>query len=100
MKSQAAETSCTDLRADQALLDRFGADIKTFGLVGEQKNAQVVLLAAVSAKLPKPLNVNVEGASAAGKNHLLAAVARLIPDEDKKILTGMSPKVLMHSGED
>jgi hypothetical protein len=42
----------------------------------------------------------VGGASSAGKNHLTGTVARFIPEEDKKILTGMSPKVLMHSAED
>jgi hypothetical protein len=89
-----------DLQTERHLLDRFSVDIEASGLVGETKNAQVILLAAVSAKLHKPLNVNAGGASAAGKNHLLGAVARFIPDADKKFLTGMSPKVLMHSGED
>lgn len=89
-----------DLRAERTLLDRFSLEIEASGLVGERQNAEVIFLAAASAKLQRPLNVNVEGASAAGKNYLLAAVARLIPDEDKKTLTGMSPKVLMHSEED
>ena len=88
------------LAQESDLLGRFERDVEVAGLVGEKKNAKVVLLAAASAKLQKPLNVNVGGASAAGKNHLTGTVARFIPDEDKKLLTGMSPKVLMHSGED
>lgn len=91
--------SSLDLRSESNLLGRFERDVELAGLVGEKKNAKVILLAAVSAKLEKPLNVNVGGASAAGKNHLTGTVARFIPDEDKKIITGMSPKVLMHSGE-
>jgi hypothetical protein len=62
-------------------------------------NAKVVFLSALSAKLKKPLNVSVGGESSAGKNHLTGCVAKFIPDESKKILTGMSAKVLMHSEE-
>ncbi len=93
------EANSFSLCSEQNLLDLFVAEAESSGLVGEHKNARVVLLAAVSAKLEKPLNVSVGGASAAGKNHLTGTVARFIPDEDKKILTGMSPKVLMHSDE-
>ena len=89
-----------DLQSESDLLGRFERDVVSAGLVGETKNAKVILLAAVSAKLQRPLNVSVGGSSSAGKNHLLGTVARFIPDEDKKFLTGMSPKALMHSGED
>lgn len=81
------------------LLQRFERDAEVSGLIGEKNNAKVILLVAASAKLEKPLNVNVAGSSSAGKNHLINCVARFIPDEDKKYLTGMSPKVLMHSEE-
>ena len=82
------------------LLRKFAEDLKRAGLVGEAVNAQLVFLAAASARLPKPLNLTVCGASAAGKNHLIETVARFFPDEQKKFLTGMSPKALMHSEED
>ncbi len=81
------------------LLRQFEQDIALAGLVGEEENAKVVFLSAVSAKLQKPLNVSVSGESSAGKNHLTGCVAKFIPDEDKKILTGMSAKVLTHSDE-
>jgi len=90
----------TDLRLESDLLARFEHDVESAGLVGERNNAKVILLGSASAKLRKPLNVNVGGASASGKNHLIGAVARFIPDEDKKILTGMTPKVLMYAEED
>jgi hypothetical protein len=88
-----------NLQSEPELLTRFERDAGLAGLVGETKNAKVILLAAASAKLQKPLNISVGGASSAGKNHLIGTVARFIPESDKKILTGMSPKVLMHSGE-
>lgn len=89
-----------DLSADRSLLQRFERDVERAGLVGERQNAKIILLTAVSARLQKPLNVSVGGASSAGKNHLIGCVARFIPEEHKKILTGMSPKTLMHAEED
>lgn len=88
------------LAEEPDLIERFKEDVELAGLVGEKQNAVAVLLCAASAKLPKPINLTVQGASAAGKNHLTGMVARFIPDEMKKVLTGMSPKALMHSAED
>jgi hypothetical protein len=82
------------------ILERFGADAERAGLIGERENAKIVFLAAISAALEKPLNVSVHGASSAGKNCLTGAVAKFIPEERKKMLSGMSPKALMHSAED
>jgi hypothetical protein len=89
-----------DLRSEPDLLRRFEHDVELAGLVGEKNNAKIILLAAASAKLARPLNVSVGGSSSAGKNYLIGTVARLIPEEDKKNLTGMSPKALMYAGED
>lgn len=94
------ETDSDLLVSDPRLFQRFERDIEIAGLVGEQKNAKIVFLAAVSAMLAKPLNVSVTGESSAGKNHLTGTVANFIPDDKKKMLSGMSPKALMHSAED
>jgi hypothetical protein len=88
------------LRDESNLIQRFGRDVEMAGLVNEKKNASLVLLTGISAKRQKPLNASIAASSAAGKNHLMGTVARFIPDEDKKILTGMTPKVLMHAEED
>jgi hypothetical protein len=81
------------------LLEQFTQDVEHQGLVGEKNNAAVVFLAAVSAKLTKPLSVTVQGSSSSGKNHLLNCVCEFIPEKDKKILSGMTSKVLMHAKE-
>ncbi|MGB8474544.1 MAG: hypothetical protein WCE61_10725 [Candidatus Acidiferrum sp.] len=78
----------------------FEHDVQAVGLIGEEKNARIILLAAISARLGKPLNVSVHGTSSAGKNHLTGTVAKFIPADMKKMLSGMSPKTLMHSAED
>ena len=81
------------------LIQRFLEDVERAGLVGEKNNAVTVFLCAVSAKLDRPLSLTVQGASSAGKNHLLSRVASFIPPKSKKFLTGMTPKTLMHAGE-
>jgi hypothetical protein len=49
------------------------------GLVGEERNALVVFVVAVSRLLAKPLNLFVKGQSSSGKNHTVRKVLRLIP---------------------
>ena len=88
-----------ELYNEPDLIQRFQEDVELAGLIGERKNAAIVFLSAVSAKLRKPLNLTIQGSSAAGKNHLLSCVANFIPEEMKKMITGMSPKVLMHADE-
>jgi len=88
------------LEAETSLIERFQHDVELAGLVGEKKNAAIVFLCSISAKLSRPLNLTVQGSSSAGKNHLIGTVARFIPDGMQKNLTGMTPKVLMHSAED
>ena len=95
------ERLTTNPLADERDLIRcFQADAEERGLVGEKDNAATVLLCAVSARLSKPLNLTVNGESSSGKNFLLNKVAECLPDEHKKVLTGMSPKALMHAQED
>jgi hypothetical protein len=88
------------LAKEPDLIRRFSEDVEQAGLVGERENAATVFLCALSAKLPNPLNLTVQGASSSGKNYLLARAASFIPDEMKRFLSGMTPKVLMHAAED
>lgn len=81
------------------LLRRLESDLALAGLVNEGNNGKIVFLVASSAALRKPLNLTICGASAAGKNHIIECVAKLIPEERRKFLTGMTPKALMHTGE-
>jgi DNA primase len=88
------------LADEPRLVDRFLADIDAAGLVGEQRNALTIFLAAISAALSDPLHVTIQGSSSAGKNFLMARVSDFIPDERKRFMSGMSPKALMHADED
>jgi hypothetical protein len=99
MPAAAIQAPEGELTRETDLLGRFGRDVERAGLVGESKNAKIIFLVAVSARLSKPLSVSIQGGSAAGKNHLEGSVAAFIPEEMKIFLSGMSPKNLMHSGE-
>jgi hypothetical protein len=89
-----------DLAHEPLLIERFERDVELLGLVGEKKNAVLVLLSALSARLSRPLNLTVQGSSSAGKNHLLKSVAQFIPEHMMRFLTGLSPKALMHADKD
>ncbi len=95
-----AANNIPELAGARDLIPRFQQDVEHAGLVGEKRNATLVLLVAVSAKLPKPLHLTVQGTSASGKNYLLNRVGAFLPPGWAKNITGMTPKVLMHSAED
>jgi len=88
------------LSAEDNLIVRFLADVEERGLIGEKDNVSTVFLCAVSAQLPRPLNLTVNGESSSGKNFLLSSAAAFIPDEHKKFTSGLTSKALMHAGED
>jgi hypothetical protein len=92
-------TTTKSLVDEDDLIMRFLKDVEARGLVGEKDNAATAFLCATSARLQNPLSLTVSGESSSGKNFLLGKVADFIPPEHKKFMTGMTPKVLMHAGE-
>jgi len=87
------------LLRDPALLDRLVADAARLGMVGERTNLLVGTLAAVSRKLPHPLAVIIQSASAAGKTALMEAILALVPPEDRVHYTAMTGQALFYLGE-
>src|SRR5262249_32194146 len=72
--TEAERASALELLRDPQLLERISRDAEAAGIVGERTNVLVAYLAAVSRKLPSPLAVIVQSASAAGKTSLMDAV--------------------------
>jgi DNA primase len=68
------------------------------GLVGEDTNKLVALLACVSRKLARPLAVIVQSTSAAGKSTLMEAVLHMIPAEDRIKYSAMTGQSLYYLG--
>lgn len=87
------------LLKDPALLDRLVTDGARLGMVGERTNLLVGTLAAVSRKLPHPLAVIIQSASAAGKTALMEAILALVPPEERVHYTAMTGQALYYLGE-
>lgn len=81
------------------LMARIVAAFNVCGLVGEDTNKLVALLACVSRKLARPLAVIVQSTSAAGKSALMEAVLRMIPAEDRIKYSAMTGQSLYYLGE-
>lgn len=69
------------------LMQRTNKLLGQSGIVGEEKNRQILFLVYGSRKREKPLHVICLGASGTGKTYLQEKVARLIPEEEKFTFT-------------
>jgi hypothetical protein len=80
--------------------NKFLRAIKKAGLVGEELNALVLLIVAVSRILSRPLNAFIKGHSSGGKNWLVTRVLRLLPNSAVAEITSASDKAWNYSGTD
>jgi len=69
------------------------------GLIGEERNAKILLLCTVTRLLPRPVSVIVKGVSGGGKSHTVETVLRLVPKTAYIARTAMSEKALLYSEE-
>jgi DNA primase catalytic core len=97
--TEAEAAAALDLLRDPALTDRIVEAFVAVGVVGEETNALVAYLAAVSRKLPDPLAVVVRSSSAAGKSSLLEAALGFVPEEDRVAFSAMTGQSLYYLGE-
>jgi hypothetical protein len=87
------------LLRDPQLLDRIQADFAHAGVVGEATNCLVGYLATLSRKLPRPLAVLIQSASAAGKTSLMDALLAFVPPEDRVHYAALTGQALYYLGE-
>ena len=85
------------LALSSSILDRFRSELRRIGLVGEDKLASIVFLAATSRLLDKVVSVAVKGPSAGGKSYTVEATLRFFPDDAYHALTAMSERALAYS---
>lgn len=93
------ETQALALLRDPSLAERIVQDVAAIGVVGEDSNALVGYLAAVSRKLDKPLAVLIQSTSAAGKSTLMDALLSLMPEPDRVHYSAMTGQSLFYIGE-
>lgn len=97
--TDAERASALALLRDPQLLDRILTDFERAGVVGEETNKLVGYLAAVSRKLPEPLAIIIQSASAAGKTSLMDAVLAFVPPEERVQYSAMTGQALFYLGE-
>lgn len=95
-----AEKSARKLLRSDRFFNEFLLAVKKVGLVGEELNALVILIVAVSRLLPRPLSLFVKGHSSAGKNWLVTRVLRLMPKSAVAEITSASDKAWHYSRSD
>lgn len=80
------------LLASPRFFNEFLAAVEKAGLVGEKKNALVLLIVVVSRLLRRPLSALVKGVSAAGKNWLVTRIFLLMPPGRVRELSSLSER--------
>lgn len=80
--------------------NRFLMAMKRQGLVGEERNALVLLIVVVSRLLRRPLNAFVKGRSSSGKNWLVTRILSLTIRSAVAEITSASEKAWNYAGSD
>jgi hypothetical protein len=84
------------LLRDPFFLYKAGQKVGDLGVIGEERNRQVLIVAGMSKALPEPTSVLVKGPTSSGKSNLVKATLRLFPASCIVDRAGLSPKALAH----
>jgi hypothetical protein len=87
---------CAHLLQEPDLLAVAAKSAAQFGLTGEHRVLNAVLLAGVGRLFAKPVHVSVKGLSASGKSYSVGAGLWFLPPAAYHKLTGASSKSLVH----
>lgn len=83
LSKEERESAIKELKKENLLETTIEA-LQQSGIIGEQENALILLLAMTSRKMQSPLSIVCLAKSGTGKSYLMDMVARCIPDEDKR----------------
>jgi len=98
--SEADRKDALALLRSPRLLETIVADIEIVGFVGEEDPKLLAYLIATSRKLAKPLSAIIRSESGAGKSFLMECVADMMPPEDVKYFSRLTPQSLYYMGRD
>ena len=93
------EAAAQQLAHEPDLLARFALELRSSGVVGEDRAAKLLYLIVTSRLLSRPLSAVVKGPSSAGKSFLTERVLRFFPDAAYYALSAMSERALAYSDE-
>jgi Domain of unknown function (DUF3854) len=82
------------------ILDKVADEVRSRGLVGEERLAQTLYLVLTSRLLDKQVSAGVKGHSASGKSYTVETVTKFFPPECYLEFTAMSEKALVFSTEE
>ena len=89
---------CIDFLKKPNLIARFNELIGKAGMIGEENNRIFLFGIATSYKMKTTLHALIQGSSGSGKTHLLTAISKFIPEEDKKHFTRVTEGSLYNYG--
>jgi hypothetical protein len=98
--STTAQVPCPPLARLHSILDSVAAEVRSRGLVGEERLAQTLYLVLTSRLLDAQVSAGVKGHSASGKSYTVETVTRLFPPEACLTFTAMSQHALVYSAEE
>ncbi|OBI52873.1 helix-turn-helix domain-containing protein [Mycobacterium sp. E787] len=81
------------------ILDAVADEVRSRGLVGEERLAKILYLVLTSRLLDKQVSAGVKGHSASGKSYTVETVTRFFPPEAYLEFTAMSEKALIYSNQ-
>lgn len=93
-----AQHAARKLLRSRHLFNKFLRAMKELGLIGEEQNALVLFVVAMSCILDRPLNIFVKGHSSAGKNWLVTRVLKLFPESAILEITSASEQAWSYLG--
>ena len=82
------------------ILDAVADEVRSRGLVGEERLARTLYLVLTSRLLDKQVSAGVKGHSASGKSYTVETVTRFFPPESYLEFTAMSERALVYSTEE
>lgn len=95
----ASAKAVIDFLSKPNLILRINELIGKAGVIGEDNNRIFLFGIATSYKMPVTLHALIQGSSGSGKTHLLTAISRFIPEEDKKHFTRVTEGSFYNYGQ-
>lgn len=92
--------SALEFLRDPFLLKRIAEDIEQMGYTGEVTNKVLMYLVATSRKLKAPMHAIISSQSAAGKSAMVAAIIKLMPEEDVFELSRITRNAMFYLPQD
>jgi hypothetical protein len=87
-----------DFLTQPGLVERIIDDFAMLGCIGEKMNSLLTYLVATSRIMEYPIACIIRGESAAGKSNLAENISKLIPKDDKKVLTRVTKQAFYYMG--